>query len=144
MGRARRAAGAEITDRWAVFAGYVYTRSEVLETVSATIPEGADLPNTPKHAFSLWTIYELPWDLQVGAGAQYVSSRFLDSANTRKDSSYTLFDAMIAYHLTDDVDLRLNLYNLTDKFFIEQAHAGGAHAIPGAGRTALFTTSVQF
>ena len=137
-------AAGNVTDRWAVFAGYVYTRSEVLETVSATIPEGAELPNTPKHAFSLWTTYDLPWNLQAGAGVQYISSRFLNSANTTKDGSYTLFDAMVAYRLTENVDLRLNLYNLTDEFYIERAHAGGAHAIPGAGRTALFSTSVQF
>lgn len=87
------------------------------------IPEGAELPNTPKHAFSLWTTYELPWNLQIGGGAQYVSSRFLNSQNTTKDGSYTLFDGLIAYHLTDNVDLRLNLYNLIDEFYIERAHA---------------------
>lgn len=137
-------AAGNLTDRWAVFAGYVYARSEVLETVSASIPEGAELPNTPKHAFSLWTTYELPWDLQVGGGVQYVSSRFLNSSNTTKDGSYVLFDAMAAYHLTENVDLRVNIYNIGDEFYIERAHAGGAHAIPGAGRTVLFTTAVQF
>ena len=137
-------AAGNVTDRWAVFGGYVYTRSEILETVTNNIPEGAELPNTPKHSFNLWTTYELPWNLQIGGGVQYASSRFLNSQNTTKDGSYTLFDGLIAYHLTENVDLRLNLYNLTDEFYIERAHAGGAHAIPGAGRTALFSTSVQF
>lgn len=137
-------AAGNITDRWAVFAGYAYTRSEVLETITTTTPDGAELPNTPKHFFSLWTTYELPWNLEIGGGVQYVSSRFLNAQNTTKDGSYMLFDGMIAYHLTENVDLRLNLYNIGDEYYIERAHAGGAHAIPGAGRTALFTTAVRF
>lgn len=137
-------AAGNVTDKWAVFAGYVYTHSEILETVTANIPEGGELPNAPKHSFSLWTTYELPWKLQVGGGAQYISDRFLNSQNTTKDGSYTLFDATVAYHLTENVDVRLNILNLTDEFYIERAHAGGAHVVPGAGRTALVTTSVRF
>jgi len=137
-------AAGNITDKWAVFAGYVYTDSEVLETVAAGIPDGAELPNAPKHTVTLWTTYELPWRLQVGGGFTYNSERFLNANNTTKDGSYALFDALIAYHVTDNVDIRLNILNIGDEFYIERAHAGGAHAVPGAGRTALLSTSVRF
>ncbi len=38
--------------------------------------------------------------------------------------------------------LRLNIYNLADERYIDRV--GGGHFIPGAGRSAALTTSVNF
>src|SRR3546814_4483408 len=51
-------ASGKITDKWGVFTGYTYLNPELLEDGIAA-NEGNTLPNTPQHAFSLWTTYEL-------------------------------------------------------------------------------------
>jgi catecholate siderophore receptor len=38
--------------------------------------------------------------------------------------------------------VQLNVYNLTDEYYFDQVHP--AHIVPGAGRSALFSTSFKF
>lgn len=136
-------ASGNITDKWKVFTGYVYTDSEI--TKSNTAAEvGKQIGQTPEHSFSLWTTYDLPRNFEIGAGAQYLSDRPTNNSNTGNIDGYVVFDAMVGYRVTDAVTLRLNVYNLTDEFYIERSHAGGAHVIPGASRYAVLTTSFQF
>ncbi|MFD1626106.1 TonB-dependent receptor [Azospirillum griseum] len=132
-----------LTSKWQVFGGYTYQTSEIVKTFTAA-NKGHALANTPKHTFSLWSTYELPWDLKVGAGVQYVADRYWTDANLGKIPNYAVFDTMVAYNLRPGVELQANIYNLTDKFYIERVHAGGGHAVAGAGRTVLFTTNVKF
>jgi catecholate siderophore receptor len=132
-----------LSSKWQVFGGYTYQTSEIVKTFTAA-NKGNALASTPKHTVSLWSTYELPWNLKVGGGVQYVADRYWSDANLGKIPNYAVFDAMAAYALRPGVELQVNLYNLTDKFYIERVHAGGGHAVPGAGRTALFTTNVKF
>ena len=130
-----------ITDDWRVFAGYAYLDGEIIESNNAA--EVGKVPaHTPKNTFNIWTTYELPHGFQIGGGAQFVDSRYGNDTNTTKVDSYWLFDAMAAYHLTETVDLRLNVYNLLDEQYIDRVHPG--HLVPGAGRTALLTVSAKF
>ncbi len=133
-----------VMDRWQVFAGYTYLDSEIRK--SATAAEiGKRLNNVPTHSFSLWSTYDTPWDVQLGFGLQYVGHRHFTNANTGlEDPGYVLVDAMVAYHVTENIDLRLNGYNLGNADYIYSAHAGGAHYIPGPGRSALLSTSFKF
>jgi catecholate siderophore receptor len=125
-----------LTDRWQLFGGYALMDSEVVESNDAR-RVGAELPSTPRQTFNLWTTYRLPWDLEVGAGAQFVDRRLNTTAppNTREAPGYWLFDALIACNVTENLTLRLNGYNLADKKYIESL--GGGHFIPGAGRSAV-------
>lgn len=132
-----------LTSKWQVFGGYTYQTSEIVKTFTAA-NKGNALASTPKHTVSLWSTYELPWNLKVGGGVQYVADRYWSDANLGKIPNYAVFDAMAAYAIRPGVELQVNLYNLTDKFYIERVHAGGGHAVAGAGRTALFTTNVKF
>lgn len=131
----------QLTKEWSVFGGYTYIDSEVTRALQNV---GNELANTPRHAVSLWTTYETPWDLKLGAGVQYVGSRYYADNNIGKMASYTLFDAMVSYPVTENVELQLNGYNLFDKEYLDKAHGGGAHVIPGAGRTLLLSTNVKF
>ena len=124
-----------------MFAGYAYLDGEIIESNNAA--EVGKVPaHTPKNTFNIWTTYELPHGFQIGGGAQFVDSRYGNDTNTTKVDSYWLFDAMAAYHLTETVDLRLNVYNLLDEQYIDRVHPG--HLVPGAGRTALLTVSAKF
>ncbi|ETK16854.1 TonB-dependent outermembrane receptor [Pseudomonas sp. FH4] len=145
-------ASGKLTEQWQVFAGYSYLKSELVDpgkngnrqgVVTAGSNKGNEMPNTPKNAFSLWTTYDITSKLTVGGGAFYVDDVYGDAGNTVYVPSYTRYDAMASYKLTKNVDLQLNVQNLTDKTYYDKAY--GAHfANQAAGRTALLTTSFHF
>jgi catecholate siderophore receptor len=130
-----------ITSAWAVFGGYTFLDSEIKS--SKTEAEiGKQLPNSPQHSFSLWTTYRLPWNIEVGAGAQYIDSRFANAINTREAPGYWNFDAMVRYEVTENISVQFNVYNLADEKYIDRI--GGGHFVPGAGRSATATVSFKF
>lgn len=131
-----------LTDDWRVFGGYTLLDSEV---VASNNPRelGRELMNTPRHSANLWTVYDLPRGFQVGAGLQFTDSRFNSNNNAAREApSFCLFDAMVGYEVNKNFSLRLNLYNLADKQYIDRV--GGGHFIPGAGRSAVLTASYKF
>ena len=135
-------AAGSITEEWKVFAGYAHMISEIVTSRDAN-EKGNELSNTPKNTFSLWTTYQLPWNLEVGGGAQFVDSRFsANGANRREAPSYWLFDATVGYNVSKNFSLRLNVYNLADERYIDRV--GGGHFVPGAGRSAVMTASLKF
>ncbi len=136
-------AAGRITEQWQVYGGYAFLDSEIIESRNP-VEEGNEISNTPEHTFTLWTTYDLPWNLQIGGGAQYVDSRFnsTTSLNRREAPSYVLFDAMAAWNVNKNFTLRLNVYNLADEEYIDRV--GGGHFVPGAGPSATLTASLKF
>src|SRR5581483_8318522 len=97
-----------LTDRWQVFAGYTYLDS-ALSAGPSTVVLGQPLANAPQNTVTTWTTYQLPWwNLQVGGGLNYVSSRL--ASNTpdaigflhRAPDYYTL-NAMVKYPVSEQV-----------------------------------------
>ena len=147
-------ASGKITEKWQVFAGYSYLKSELVDpgkkgnrngsiNTTALSDKGNEMPNTPKNSFSLWTTYEVMPKLTIGGGAFYVDEVYGDTANTVYVPAYTRYDAMASYKLTKNIDLQLNVQNLTDKTYYDKAYASH-FASQAAGRTALLTTSFHF
>jgi catecholate siderophore receptor len=134
------AATGSITREWSIFAAYTLLDSEILKSNTAA-EVGKALINTPKNSLSLWTTYRFR-KLAVGGGPRFVSSRFGNNTNTRQVASYWLVDAMASYLVTSHIDLRLNLYNLTDEYYFDRL--GGGHLIPGASRSVMVSTSFRF
>ncbi len=130
-----------ITDKWKVYAGVTYLNSRIIKS---NTPEevGRRLPNTPQTTFNFWTTYELPWNITVGGGGQYVGSRFTDAANTRKAPDYWLFDAMVSYKINQNLTAQFNIQNIADEKYIDRTHGG--HFVPGVGRTATLTLYFEF
>jgi len=135
-------AAGSITKEWMIFAGYAHMISEIIESNDPN-EEGNELSNTPKNTFSLWTTYQLPWNFEIGGGAQFMDSRYsANGANRRQAPDYWLFDAMLTYHVNKNFSLRLNMMNITDERYIDRV--GGGHFIPGAGRAGVLTASFTF
>lgn len=133
-----------ITPEWQVLGGYAYMHSEITDS---NVPSevGAEFANTPDHSFSLWTTYDLPLNLQAGFGTQYVGDRYNSqsgSPTVRVAEGYWLFDAMLAWQLSELVTLRVNVLNLADEEYI--GSVGGGHFIPGPGRSAMVTAMFTF
>lgn len=135
----------EVTEGWNVAGGYTYMKGKILQEASTN--DDAVFRNMPEHALSLWTSYDLPWwnrDVTVGGGATYMGTRkYLFGVSDEKNiDSYWVFDLMGQYRLTENIEFQFNLYNLTNEFYADQV--GGGFVTPGAGRSALFTTSLRF
>jgi catecholate siderophore receptor len=137
-------ASGKITEKWQVFAGYAYMDSEQVDGGPlGAANDGNELPNTPKNSASLWTTYQVTPKLTVGGGAFYVDDVFGSVANTTMVDDYVRYDAMVAYKLTKNVDLQLNVQNLTDETYYDKAFS--THfANQAAGRTALLSTNFHF
>ena len=144
----------KISEKWQLFAGYSYLDSEQVDggadgdrngnvTSQVSLSNGNQLPNTPTPSLSLWTTYEVLPKLTIGGGAFYVDEVFGNVANTVMVDSYWRYDAMAAYELTKNVDLQLNVQNLTDEVYYDKAFASH-FANQAAGRTALLSTNVHF
>ncbi len=126
----------QLTDKWNVTAGYAYTDSEIESSTNAA-ERGKQLPNTPPHAFTLWSTYDITRAWTVGGGAYYASDDYANTTNTQYVQAYWRFDAMTSYKVTEKVTLQLNIYNLTDEFYYAQYYGG--HAVPAAGRYATLS-----
>ncbi len=141
-----------ITDKWKVFANYTYLNTQVLQSVSDFTKEstgidaqkGKPLTFTPRNAASLWTLYDLPNNFQVGYGLTTQSKQYLASAdNAPTASGYTVHRAMLGYKVNRNLDLRLNVNNLFDKHYLTRIRNNG-WAVPGDGRAAILTADYSF
>ena len=130
-----------VTRAWQVLAGYTFLDSK---TVDSNVPAeiGKELVNTPPQSFNVWTTYRLPSNFHFGGGARFVDRRFGNTINTRFVDAYWTFDVMASYPISSHVDLKLNIYNLTDKLYFDRI--GGGHIVPGPGRAAMLSTSFRF
>ncbi|AYG43606.1 TonB-dependent siderophore receptor [Pseudomonas sp. Leaf58] len=137
-------ASGKLTEKWQVFAGYTYMEARQIDGGAVgKVNDGNQLPNTPNNSASLWTTYSITPRLTIGGGAFYMDEVYGSVANTTVVDSYVRYDAMAAYKLTKNVDLQLNVQNLTNEVYYDKTFS--THfANQAAGRTALLTTSVHF
>lgn len=135
----------QVTPWLNVFFGYTHLDSELLSTALASnaASVGKTLPMTPEDSVSLWMQADLSDRLFVGGGPVYVDSRF----NSRPSiefvaPSYLVWDALVGYHVNENLTLRMNVNNIADEDYAGTVASG--HFIPGAGRSVMFTASLEF
>ncbi len=132
-----------VTDSWRIFAGYVYTDTEITaDNPAAPGNIGKRLGNSPLNTFNLWSVHDLPGGFQFGIGTQFVDERTNNPTNEYYLADYWLVDAMLSYKVSESLTLRLNATNLLDKEYVDRA--GGGHFVPGMGRQVSFTASMEF
>ena len=134
-----------ILPRWNIYAGYTFLSTRVLESkdVQGGIPiQGKELPSAPQSSASLWTTVDLFDRWQVGGGAIYVGQRWANNNNTIKVPGYAIGEATLAFRPIKNIELRLNVINISDASYYEQVYQG--HTVPGAGRTFLFSGNFAF
>jgi catecholate siderophore receptor len=133
----------KLTSKWQLFGGYTYLDSELSDPGPLSADKGNRFPNTPTDSFSLWTTYEVLPKLFVGGGAYYMSKVYGNTTNTKWVPDYWRFDAMASYEVAKNVNLRLNIQNLTDKTYYDRAYA--THMVSVApGRQATLTVNLKF
>jgi len=136
-----------VTDKWQVLLNYTYQYGKITAASDPTLI-GNPVLNAPKNTVSFWTTYDLPWNFQIGAGLNGVSTRTAsespDPVNglIMQAPGYVIFSAMLKYHLTKNVDLQANVTNLTNKYYYDGVHPG--HVVPGEGRVLFISTNFKF
>lgn len=139
----------QITPAWQLIAGLASTSAKVIEGSRTGTTTGAAVRYSPKLTATLWTTYKLPFGLTVGGGARYVDTQ-ARSTNTAAVAfvpeipSYTVLDAMLGYEVNKNLSLQLNVFNLTDKFYIARINNAGNRATVGTPRSAVLTAKLQF
>ncbi|MGZ8294158.1 MAG: catecholate siderophore receptor Fiu [Telluria sp.] len=138
----------ELARGWLVSAGYTRMDTEVDSGKVVTASGINNLSYTPKQAFTGWTSYTLPMGLKLGGGARFVDKllRGTDGAigTPAFADSYWVVDAMAAYNVSKNVELQLNVYNLTDERYIAAINKSGYRYTPGAPRSASLTANIRF
>jgi len=136
-----------LANAWQLVANYTLEYGKVL---SSNVPGMAGNPilNAPKDTLSLWTTYDLPWNFQIGAGSNFVTTRYASntpdpaSGRLQEAPGYIIFSAMLKYRVNKDVEIQANLENLTNKYYYDGVHPG--HIVPGEGRTLFLSTNFKF
>ncbi len=143
--------------------GYAYLDSKVIASQFFPNAIGAQLANVPKQTFNAWLTHGLLYRFVGGFGSNYVASRTASStipyvatawtgttpANAvvtatglKQVPGYWLFSAEVHRPIGERFELQANVYNLANRFFIDQPHP--SHLVPGAGRSALFGVNYKF
>ncbi len=132
-----------ITRTFSLSGGYAYLDSQEARTAPTLDNLGQPLLNVPKHNLSLWANLVVHEQFEIGAGARHVGERLARNvAPLQVAPSYWAFDAMAKYTVSDHWTVKLNLTNITDRFFFDQLHP--FHVVPGPGLGALFAVNYSY
>jgi catecholate siderophore receptor len=143
-------AAGDLSRAWKLYAGYTYLDGEVLASPSRPFAVGQELGGTPEHTFTLFTTYDVSERWSVGGGVQHVAEQFgsvqASATGTVKVAipDYTLLDLYTTFRFTEQLALRVNLYNASDERYISQLAEGGGQGIPGPGRQLVGTLRYSF
>jgi catecholate siderophore receptor len=135
-----------LTDKWAIAAGYSYLDSELTKAAyNAKANEGLPLPNVPKNSATLWTTYQVLPSFTLGGGATYMDKVFGAKTSTSQKwvSDYVRYDAMARYNVNKNVDLQLNVNNLSDERYFTKAY-GSHYATEAEGRSAVVSLNFNY
>jgi catecholate siderophore receptor len=139
-----------VFDDWATYANYTHLESEVVQGASDYVSalgedytRGDPLLNVPKDAFSLWSVYDVTRDFQIGYGATYQSKLYVSQHSaTNLDgplntaAGYIVHRAMMRYSFNRNLTVQLNANNLFNEKYLTRVRTNGdqAWATPGEAR----------
>jgi catecholate siderophore receptor len=144
-----------ITPEWLVFANYTYLDSKVIRSIpridisrGIVDPQaGNPMVQTPKHAMSFWTTYQLPHNIQVGYGFTQQSKIYVTSAAPLVAApGYWIHRAMISYAPTENLSVQLNASNLFNKLYLTRVrfNATSPWTVPGDRRQVTLSANYSF
>ncbi len=144
----------QLTRAWQLSGGITALNAKALDQVNVsgtgvvTYTDGVRW--TPELSATLWTQYNLG-DWTFGGGARYlgdqkrlVTTQDASTQNMPEIPSYVAADAMVAYKFSKQLNLRLNVYNIFDKEYIETMNNNGNRVRLGLPRSALLTAEFMF
>lgn len=140
----------QLTSAWQLSAGITAMDAKALDQQNATGVVTDGVRWTPELSATLWSQYNLG-DWTFGGGARYIGDQKrlvtnvdASTQNMPEIPSYVAADAMVAYKFSKQVNLRLNVFNIFDKEYIETMNNSGARVRLGLPRSAMMTAEFMF
>ena len=129
---------------WHASLAYTYLDSHQTGTTPGGPVLNAPLVNTPKDEVNFNIQYDILEVWSAGAGGQYVSQRLAQNtvASYLTGPPYFTMDLFSKYRINEKYVLQLNVYNVLDRTYYDLLHPC-PHVVPGAGRSALLTSTAQ-
>lgn len=157
-------ASGNLTDKLSIQAGAALMNAEVLEsfnngvntttnrageTVLTTDQRGKTLANFADKSVFAQLRYQATDAFAFGANATYSSEVFTGQPDTAANEelgvpSYTVYDLFATYEISSQMDVRLNVSNVTDKDYYLTAYRSGAFTYIGDRRNAQATFAYEF
>jgi catecholate siderophore receptor len=142
----------QFTRNWQVTAGLATMKATVIEGSTGNNAAGAATRWSPDLTATVWSSYNVNDKLTIGGGVRYMSEqkRLVDPSanpdiqNVEEIPAYAVADAVLAYKVSKSVTLQLNVYNLTDKFYINALNNGGSRFALGLERSAQLSANIAF
>jgi len=141
---AEASASVSLAPGWRMDANVAYTDAEFDELLEAgNVSRAGNRPaDVPKVSSNLWLTHRAG-DWRTSAGLRYVGERFISNANTQTLPAYTTLDASIGWALSRNVQLQLNVRNLTDKLYAITSY-GSSQYLLGDERHAELTVHWRY
>jgi len=137
----------ELTNDLSVVASVTAINAKLTKLEGEPALNGNRPANVPKFQANIFLDYRLVEDFHSNLGVFYVGERQQNVQNSLSVPSYTRVDAGFRYQLNAiDMTFRLKLENIFDKEYWLSAGAKGVDwgVIPGRGRTAILSASIEF
>lgn len=148
-----------ITDKWSVQGGFTVMRAKVLESTNAA-NLGKTLANFADVSAQFMTRYQITDKFSAGAAFKYKSKRYGGQPDTaavyaavgnagayvysQPVPAYFVTDLSAEYHVTKNIELKLNVNNLFNKNYYLAAYRGGFFLYQGDKRQIVGTISASF
>ena len=143
-----------VTDKLTVQAGITIMDAEVLESATATYV-GKTLSNFAEETAVLQLKYQFTDNFSFGAAAKYESEKFAGQPDTAASfnaegqysqpvPSYTVYDLFSTYEFNEDLEVRVNVGNVTDEDYYLAAYRSGSFLYMGDARNVRVTLTYDF
>ncbi|HSI29080.1 MAG TPA: catecholate siderophore receptor Fiu [Methylophilus sp.] len=140
----------QLTEFWQLSAGVTKLNAKALDQQNDTGVDTTGVRWTPDYSATLWTQYQFN-DFTFGGGARYmgdqkrlITTQNPVTQNTPDIDSYVVADAMAAYAVNKNLRLRLNVYNIFNKEYVETLNNGGSRLRLGLPRSAMLNAEFVF
>lgn len=139
-----------ITSGWEVWGSYTWipvAKVDKGNPLTGTAESGervGDRPSlTPRHSGSIWTTYQFTEKFRAGGG---LNARASQTPNRNPAGivapHFVTGDLMAEYTFSEQVALKVNVTNVTNKYYADQLYTG--HYIQGAPRIVQATLTTRF
>jgi catecholate siderophore receptor len=123
-----------ISARWQVSAGYAWQKAEVTSATTACASGDCEVPNVPRHSFSVWNRYDVSKSLGVGLGVIARTKSFASIGNSVRLPGYARVDAAAYYRVMRGVEAQINVENIFGADYFPMTN-GDNNIAPGAPRS---------
>jgi catecholate siderophore receptor len=147
-----------VTDAWSVQGGLTVMESKVTKSFTPA-NVGKALANFAKVQAQFQTRYQFTDQFAMGAAVKYKSRRYGGQPDTaapfttnpdgsyfyqRPVPTYTVGDMFVEYKVNENIDLRLNVNNITNEKYYLAVYRSGAFLYKGDARQVVGTLNVSF